>query len=60
VDRDYSVANPRLTNLKDIIFEIHEEDDVVNLKKLGNLVKAKELLMFKKVVQNYSDLLFSL
>lgn len=43
--------------IKELLFRINKEGERLNIKKLGTLLKAKELTMFKRSFKTYGDIL---
>lgn len=56
-DREYSHPFPRATSIKQILFDLHNRNGLLNIPKLASVLRAAELTMHKSGIVTYGDIL---
>lgn len=58
-DREYSHPFPRADQIIEVLFDLHNQDDQINVNKFVQILKAQEIKMLKTGVATYGDILTS-
>lgn len=56
-DREYSHPFPRTHMVKEILFDLFQQNNVINVPKFTQVLQAKEIQMLKKDIKTYGDIL---
>jgi len=58
-DRDYSIPYPRVRYVKEVIFDTLEEEGRVDTEVIAKVLKARDILLNRRLVKTYGDLILT-